>query len=279
MRRVFGVFVAVAVLAVSAWGVELPPISLSSLVEWLTLGPGERYAGSFTVTNLGEKPVALKVLLVDFTLDEGGGFVSLVPGTLGKRSLSEHLVYSPDRLTLEAGETATVRYWIDLPPDSTVPAWAALLVSPEEAEEVVTAPESSEGLGFVVKVEVAYAFAIIRRVPNPPPRSGQVEGMSARGATAPDGTRQVTVEVAFQNLTDDVLQCLIYLEIRDPKGQTIARHEICCPPRVVLPLSVRVFSHTFTGLNLPRGDYLILGIVDYGGARLTAGQYVARVRE
>lgn len=277
MRRI-AVALALA-LPVLAWGIELPPIVVDPMVDWITLAPGGSYAGSFTITNLGDKPVALRITLVDFTLDESGGFVSLVPGTLGERSLGEYLVYTPDRLTVEGKETATVRYWVNLPPDATAPAWAALLVSPEEAAEAVTTPSEEGGLGFVVKVEVAYAVAILRRVPNPPPPQGQVVGMRVQGATAPDGTREVAVELAFQNLTDDIVQCLVYLEIRDSKGSTIARHEICCPPRTVLPLSLRVFTHTFTGLTLPPGDYLILGIVDYGGASLTAGQYLARVRE
>lgn len=278
MRRAVGVLAAVAVLAVWAWGIELPPIALSSMVDWLTLGPGATYAGSFTIANLGDKPVALRILLVDFVLDESGGFVNLVPGTLGERSLSQYLLYSPDKLVVEGKGTATVRYWLNLPADSNVPAWAALLVSPEEAEEVV-APSEEEGLGFVVKVEVAYAFAIVRQLPQRPPAAGQVVGMQVSGATAADGTREVTVAVAFQNLADDVAQCAIYFEIRNSQGKTIARHEICCPERVVLPLSRRVFTHTFRGLTLPPGDYLILGIVDYKGTNLAVGQYVARVRE
>ncbi len=261
-----------------ALAVELPRVSVDPMVAWVELEAGISHSGSFEVNNLGARPITLNVAVFDFILGERGAFTTLFPGSLGDRSLAEHMVYSPERMTLEAGASRTVNYSFTLPQEASGPHWATLVVTPESPEEVEMEPEDEAGLGFVVQLEVAYAFTIIQRSPSPPTPAGQVVGIEVRGATADDGTRELTVETAFQNLADDIARCTVYFEVRDPDGTTMARHEVS-RERAVLPGALRIFSHTFTALDMPPGEYLILGVVDYGGDALTAGQYLATVRE
>ncbi|HAF71041.1 MAG: hypothetical protein XD60_1249 [Acetothermia bacterium 64_32] len=276
--RVVTAAVVLVLFGVGACGIELPAISVAPLVAWVELGPGGDYSGSFTVSNLGQEVTTLNIALCDFTLTETGGFITLDPGTLGERSLSPYLRYSPERLTLEPGEAREVSYSFTLPPEATGPHWVALVVTPEATQEVEVEAEGGEGLGLTVQIEASYAFTLIQRPPNPPTPAGQVVKMEVKGATAEDGSRQVMVAVAFQNLVEDVLRCKVYFEIRDAQGTTIASYEMP-EERVVLPGALRVFTHTFEGLEMPPGEYLILGVVDFGGDYLAAGQYLATVRE
>jgi len=276
--RVIAVVSLLVLLGTGTCGIELPAISVAPLVAWVELGPGGDYSGSFTVANLGEEVVTLEISLLDFTLTETGGFITLEPGTLGERSLSPYITYSPERMTLEPGEARKVTYSFTLPAEASGPHWTALVVTPEGTQEVELEPEAGEGLGLTVQIEASYAFTLIQRPSNPPTPAGQVVEMQVKGATAEDGSRQVMVAVAFQNLVEDVLRCKVYFEIRDAQGATIASHE-APEERVVLPGALRIFTHTFEGLEMPPGEYLILGVVDFGGDYLAAGQYLATVRE
>jgi len=265
-------------VGLGASAVALPAILVDPMLAWVELDAGGSHAGSFKVRNLGEREVTLNVALFDFMLGENGEFTTLIPGTLGERSLAEHILYRPERMTLEAGESRTVNYSFTLPPESTGPRWATLIVTPESPEEMEMEPEDEEGLGFIARLKVAYAVPVILRSPSRPTPAGQVVGMEVNRETEEDGSQRLTVETEFHNLAEDVARCRVYFEIRDPEGATLARHEVE-HDRVVLPGTLRVFSHTFTGLEMPPGDYVILGVVDFGGQHLTAGQYLATVRE
>ncbi len=276
--RVVAAIAGVMVLGVGVLGVELPPISVDPMVAWVELEAGGEHVGNFTVTNMGDDPIALDIGLFDFVLGDTGGFVWLVPGTLGPRSLADHVTFSPEQVTLDAGEVRTVTYRFTLPTDAEGPHWAALIVAPQAADQLVVESEDAQGLGFRVRLEVAYAFAIIQRPPDRPGPLGQVVGLDVRGATEEGGTRQIKVDLAFQNMVDDVVRCTTYFEVRGADGTTLARHEA---PRaqVVLPGAVRVFTHTFQGLDMPPGEYLVLGVVDFGGERLSAGQHRVTVSD
>jgi len=269
------IILAVVCLTVtSGLGQEVLPLSVFPLTVRLQLNPGDTFSKTFAITNTSDAPVSLKVDLLDFSSDENGRIVELDPGSLGNYSLCSYVDYSPTHISLQPGDTCDVRYEVALPSEATGPHWAVLVVTPDEAAEV---QQETEGIAFRVELRSQYFFTIIQNPLNSPP-AGQVSGMDVRGATAENGTREITVAVTFQNLGESVLFNSVRYVIRDPQGDTITQFE---EPRqlTVFPSITRVFTHTFTGLEMPPGEYLILGVVDFGGDYLAAGQYLARVRE
>lgn len=275
MRLVVGLTFLLACAFVSLAQVAAS-ISVEPMVAFLDLAPGHAYAGSFQVTNLGDQEARLEILLNDFVLDEEGGLTALEPGTLGERSLAPYLTYSPTNLVLSPGETKMVRYSISLPPDASGPHWATLIITPEAPVEVPT--EMGEGeLAFVVKYRLMYAFTIVQNPPGSSKPLGQMVGIEVKGETR-EGKKLLTVRGAFQNLCEEILACKVYFEVRDESGEVILRHDLP-RERLVLPNSVRVFSHTFEDVEMPPGQYLILCVVDFGGEYLAAGQYLATVKE
>ena len=269
------IILAVVCLTVtSGLGQEVLPLSVFPLTVRLQLNPGDTFSKTFAITNTSDAPVSLNVDLVDFLSDENGRIMELDPGSLGNYSLCSYVDYFPTHISLQPGETSDVRYEVALPSEATGPHWAALVVTPDEAAEM---QGENEGIAFRVELRSQYYFTIIQNPVNSAP-SGQVSEMDVRGATAENGTREVTVAVAFQNLGESVLFNSVRYAIRDPQGDTIAQFEE--PSQLtVFPSVTRVFTHTFTGLELPPSEYLILGIVDFGGEYLAAGQYLATIRE
>lgn len=279
IRRASIPLILAALLSMSplALGQVHMPLSVSPLSVYSTISPGDSFSGSFTVQNRGADPVAVNVSLADFLFGEMGGIDALEPGTLGDYSLSPYITYTPEHMVVGPGESKRVTFTFDIPAEAPGPHWAALIVMPETREEVELEQED-EGFEFLVRLGWHYFFTIIHSPPDAGLPLGQVVGMDVRGATAEDGSKRLTVNVAFQNLVEAVARCTVYFEIRDPEGGTLARHE-SEHERFALPGAMRVFSHTFAGLDMPPGEYLILGVVDFGGEHLTAGQYVATVRE
>lgn len=269
------IFSAIAVVVCAG---ELPRLAIEPLSAWPEIAPGGEYSGSFLVTNLDEIAVSLDVLLLDFILDDNGKLITLEPGTLGEQSLSPSITYSPEHVTLQPGESCNVNYWFSLPAEANGPHWATLVVVPEISEEVEPANPDTEEMAFIVRLHIRHLFIIVQRPPNQSEPAGEVMSMDVKGAEEEDGKRRVMVDLAFQNLTEGVLQCKVSFEIRDAQGAVMARYEIP-QEKVVLPNMSRVFTHTFEGLGMPPGEYLILGLVDFGGDYISAGQYLATVSE
>jgi len=265
------------VLVNAARGQELLPFTVEPLSAWLQLSPGSEYSGTFSIKNVGQSEVTLNIVPVDFIYTENGEPVTLEPGTLGGNSLCPYITYSPTQMTLHPGEVRQVSYTVTLPPNANDPCWAMLAVTPENPQEIeLESPE--EGFRFVVRMSLKYLFTIVQQPPSSVRPAGQVVQMDAKGSTREDGTRRVTVTLIFQNLVDDVLRCKVYFEVRDAAGDKLTRYDMPYE-MIVLPHMTRNFVHTFEGLDWRPGEYLILGVVDFGGDYLAAGQYLATVRE
>jgi len=254
-----------------------PAFSIDHYSELIVMAPGETYAGEFVLTNLGEQPLTAQIRVVDFSLGPRGELLTLDPGTLGDRSLANFITYTPEQVTLAPGEAQPIRYSVTLPQGADGPHWASLLVVPETPLEVEAPvePEEGEGIGLIVRYQVNYALTIVQFPKNSPEPRGQVVAIDARGSRQ-NGKKAVRVEATFQNSSDTVLRCQVYIECRDPAGETLFRYDFP-PDRLVLPHSQRIFSHTFEDVDMPPGQYLILCVVDFGGEYLSAGQLIATV--
>jgi len=254
-----------------------PAFSIDHYSELIVMAPGETYAGEFILTNVGEQPLPLRIRLVDFYLGPRGELNALDPGTLGDRSLANFITYAPEQVTLAPGEAQPIRYSVTLPQGADGPHWACLLVVPETTLEVQAPvePEEGERIGFIVHYQVNYALTIVQCPKNSPEPRGQIVAMDAR-ASRQNGNKALTVEATFQNTSDTVLRCQVYIECRDPAGETLFRYDFPSD-RLVFPQAQRVFSHTFEDVDMPPGQYLILCVVDFGGEYLSAGQIIATV--
>lgn len=276
-RNAFVAFLLLLLLVpASCFGQVRSSIEFDSMTCFVQLSPGEDYTETFEVINRGDQPLALKVVLKDFTLTEKGELKTLAPGTLGDHSLAGYITYAPDQMTLEPGQSQRVTYSFTLPADATGPHWVALIVMPEAISTVTAPPEGEEGITLIARFQLNYAFVIIQRPLYPPKSIGQIAEIDVSGNTTREGKKMLAVRSTFQNLCGDILRCQVYMEVRDEAGEVILRYDFP-PDRVVFPQAQRIFSHTFEDVNMPLGQYLILCVVDFGGDYLAAGQHLATV--
>ncbi|MFP3953539.1 MAG: hypothetical protein ACOC88_04115 [Candidatus Bipolaricaulota bacterium] len=251
-----------------------PPLVLNPMNDHFQLPPGSSYEDSFVITNEGAEARTVEINLVSFTLTEGGSFKALTEEDKSKYDLSEYVTYTPRAVEIGAGDTAEIRYSVELPPDvSGIPRWAALIVSSDEATE--TTQQGGESMSFQINLNFSYVFALFQHSASPGNVTGQLDQITTEYEQG-DARNTLTVSVPFTNNSDVIAEATTYIEVRNDAGEKVLRHDFSAD-KLILPEGKRVFSHTFTDPELESGQYLVLGVVDYGGSNNLAGQALLQV--
>jgi hypothetical protein len=272
-------FTFIAVSATVSFGEGIvASLSIIPRNDSITVAPGKEYDGQFQVKNEGETEVSLQIVLKDFSLTETGGLSLEDIGLIKDHALAEYIDYTPEELSLQPGDTGQVSYRINLPEGLQGLHWAAFVIRPQETTQQTVETPSEEGFLFKVNVQVQYVFQLIQYPVNPPTPEGRVLTIQVSGAKGGNGEKSLTVSTTFENTSQTVLRCQVYMEVRDSTGDRILRYDLP-ENQLVLPETQRIFSHTFQDVDMGPGQYLILAVIDYGGEHLVAGQYKATIAE
>ncbi len=251
-----------------------PPLVLNPMNDHFQLAPGSSYENSFVITNEGSELRSVQVDLVNFTLTESGSFKALTEDEKTKYDLSDYVTFTPGTTEIEAGESAEVRYSVELPSDvSAIPRWSALIVRSEEATE--TTQQGSESMSFQINLNFSYVFALFQHSASSGPVAGQLDQITTEYEETEERTTLI-VDVPFTNTGEVIAEATTYIEVRNTAGDMVLRHDFS-PDKLVLPEGKRVFSHTFTDPEIDSGRYLVLGVVDYGGSHNLAGQGLLQI--
>lgn len=267
VRRWIGILAVAAVL----WsGVNVPAsaaILLSQLVLDVQVPAGQSQTFILEVTNTGDTPDNVTITYYDWTVDAVGNhdFI-LEPGL--ERSLRGNLEFSPASFRLESGETREVRVTVTSPADAKGTYWGMLMVE----NEARTAVSDVGGVG--IQVQTRYGIKVYNTVPGTALPAGTIERITVRQLA--EGMPP-TASLEFVNTGNTKVTPKGYFEVRNAQGQTLWRAEY--EGRVVLPGGRMVIERPYDGAPLPAGQYLVLGVVDYGGDRLIGGQVIMTVYE
>jgi P pilus assembly chaperone PapD len=225
-------------------------------------GPDER-TGVLTIRNDGSAPAQAVIKLEDWDRAPDGNNRFYPSGTI-TGSCANALQVFPMSLSLKPGEAQTVRIDYTGPARLSQECWSLVVV---ESPANVTQPGGRQLMYNVrtgLKVYVAQEGLAV---------DGDVEGLSVARATRDGVARDVAI-VAFANRGARHYVTKGRLEIRREDNTLV--QSIDLPPMYALPGAV---MHTTATLpELPKGRYLLLSIVDYGGTEIAAGMYTHDVR-
>jgi hypothetical protein len=101
-----------------------PSISLSPAVIAIQAAPGQSTTQKMTISNQTAGPIAFDLEAYDVLVQEGKRVFVRAGETPG--GIAKSMVFVPSSLTLQAGESATVRATVTVPPNPTVRAVVAL---------------------------------------------------------------------------------------------------------------------------------------------------------
>jgi hypothetical protein len=254
------------------------PASAQLLVDPLEvtiLAPGtNRVTASFSLSNTSDNPVQATISRSDWDRAENGDNRFVATGSNGK-SCGAALTVSPLSVRVEAHSSRVVRLAVQTATPLTSECWDIVFV--EEVPQ--RAPTKGNSLQYIfrtgVKVYVAPPglsrdgeiedMALVD-APAAKPASSATPAKAVSTAPAPAG-RQVAIR--FHNTGGMNLVAKGRLEFRH-LDNTVAT-TVPIPEFPTLPGATRKVLVDIPG-NLAAGDYVVLALIDFGGAELVAGQ-------
>ena len=227
--------------------------------------PAQR-TGVLMVRNDGAERAQATLSIEDWDRSDDGGNRFYAAGTMPQSCASALKVF-PLALNLAPGESQAVRITMDSSASTTSKAecWSVVLVETTLPQTNATGRTLLYRLRTGVKV-----YALPRGLTV----DGQVADVSMHSATVASEEAKDTVEVAFQNTGTKHVVAKGKVEIRRPDNSTVA--VVTLPLAYALPgatMRVRAVLPALTG-----GRYVLLAVMDFGGAEIAAAQLEHEVR-
>ncbi len=212
------------------------------------------------VRNDAAKRVQAVVTIEDWERDEQG-VNRFMPAGTHSRSCAGALEVFPKSIVLEPGESANVR--LSLTPVAGTTANAANCWSIVFIENRASQESGGRQLSYNVRTGIkVYGESPAAR------RDGFIEAMQI----APNA--KDSLGVTFRNAGEVQLQVRASVEVRRVDNSVAHRAELESFP--VLPSQRRVIRSAVP--TLPKGRYVLLALLDYGGSEIVAGQLEYEVR-
>jgi P pilus assembly chaperone PapD len=239
-------------------------LTVDALELFVTAPDSAEVLRTVRVRNDGAERIQAEVITEDWERDEAGTNRFLPLGSHA-RSCRDALAVFPGTVALEPGESATLRVRVAA---GTADCWGVVFL----AHRTTTA-NAGRQLSYTVRTGVKVYVEPVRAV-----RDGAIEAMTLRaappgaGVEAPAATP--TLDVLFRNLGQAQLAVRGTLEVRREDDTAVWRQDL--DPFPVLPAARRRVTMALP--TLPRGRYVILALLDFGGSELVAGQLEYEVR-
>jgi hypothetical protein len=240
-----------------------------SVVGKLTLerqaAAGDRYTGTVSLLNAGQKSQAATLYQKDYAFNADGVSTFGEPGS-APRSNASWVSFTPNRITIPAGQRAEVSYTVTVPREAALRGtyWSVLFVEqvPDEPEAL---PEARpETFRLSVRQVIRYAVQIVTTVGS----SARSDLRFQNARTARDGTARV-LKVDAENRGEVWLGPHLYVDLYDLMGGYAGRREggthrvyPGCSVRAVFPLG-----------DIAPGTYKALVVADAGGEDIFGVSY------
>ena len=255
-----GYFATLAVvLALHTRGLDAQ-VAVDELELHVVLRPGATsLTQTFHAANTANAPTNAAISLQDWDRSERGENRYYPLGTLPS-SCGNHVKVFPSVLLLDARSAQTVRVTVDSA--DAIPRGCYTILFVETPPR--THGPSTSGIAYSVR------YGIKLYVERETPASGEVTAVSIDGPVgggAPsDSGRQLTV--AFHNSGARQTTTHGSVEVRRPDDSVVATIDV--PEFPTLPGATRRLALPLP--KLPKGRYVLLALLDYGGQEIAAGQ-------
>ncbi len=233
----------------------------------LEVPPGGHAASSITVTNEGDAPVAVRVGVVDWTVEGGSpeGLRIHPPGTR-PRSCAAAIEVWPASLEVPPGRSASVSLAVHLPREAEGSCFSAVLL-----EATVGALALGNGAAARLGVNVAHLVTA--------DAAGRVD-FSAElldlAVGRPDDTGDLEVLATLRNTGNAGIRPEGSFAVLDGKGRMVAR--IPLGASFAQPGGEIRLRERWEG-RLEPGDYRLVGTLDLGGGRFLTPEKTFRVAD
>lgn len=242
-------------------------IVVGKLTHIKEVEPGQIFSDTISVGNLHSNTRDVKMYLTDYTFTYDGKKYYAEPGTLN-RSNAEWITFSPERVSIPAGETVEIYYTMRVPDDAALRGtyWSILMVEgiPEGSPEAESGDAERTSVGIMQVFR--YAIQMVTNIGNSGTRQLKFLQISLRNDEEA-GSR--TLQIDVENTGERWLRVGCLLELYDDKGAFISKLE--GDLRRLYPATSARFNLDLTEIAL--GTYRALIILDGGGDDVFGGMY------
>jgi len=225
--------------------------------------PGRTIEGSIAVSGDDEEPLRVRVNVGDMQMDRRGELSFPEPGRT-ERSLAKWLTVTPNEFVLSRGKRQMVRYRLQVPREAVGSYWGIVFFQTVPTETI-----SKGKVGILTAARLT--TMVFASTTSGGTRDGRIVDTTVQ--ILPGG--KLKMGLTFENLGNLLVHIKGRYEIRDAKSGKVAA-KIPLDERIVLPGTAREFTQEWQG-KLPPGSYLLLGIADFGGKNVVAGQRAFKI--
>ncbi len=234
------------------------------------VAPGDDVEGIIHLKNGGNEDVTVKIFQADYRFTADGATLYTEPGSV-PRSNAAWISPTPPRITVPAGELASVYYAIDVPnrQDLTGTYWSVLMIEPVSDSGAQNVKGQAGEVVLGVQTIVRYAVQTITTVGE----SGEsnIRFMEKRLVRENGRTLLLT---DIENVGERSLTPSVWAELYNEDGLSIGRFE-SERLRIFPTCSVR---HCLDLTDVPRGFYKALLIVDNGDEHVFGANYDLQIK-
>jgi len=217
---------------------------------------GKAYQGALGIKNDSSESASVGIRQIDYLFYADGRILYEEAGS-HLRSNARWITVSPTELVLRAGESATIRYTVSVPDDSSLVGsyWSALMVEPASNMDAATL-----GAGSSVSIEVRQIVRYAVQIATQVGETGVLDLRFSRiHVTA--GQAGPRLEVDAENTGDRWYRATLWAELYDADGISVGRFE--GGVRRMYPGTSARFQSQLAGVH--KGGYTALIVADCGG--------------
>ena len=219
---------------------------------------GEYKSQVVTVTNNSTSKQSFTISFTDFEAPGTEGKSKFMEIGESENSCSKWLSASPSFFEIEAGQTQQVTVLLQVPnlPDANKVKWSAMRVKIAK-EKQATSLNDPKAVGMGITETFQFVVHIFQSPPSVTYKNADIESFKDISSPA-DSSR--TLNMMVKNTGDAILDCASYIEITNL--QTGEENRLKPFAYTVLPGGSRNVKFNLPALS--KGNYSVLGVVDYG---------------
>jgi P pilus assembly chaperone PapD len=219
---------------------------------------GEYKSQVVNITNNSSVKQSFTVTFTDFEAPGAEGKSKFMEPGESENSCSKWMSATPSYFEIEAGQTQQVTVLLQVPnlPDANKVKWSAMRVKlAKEKQSASLSDPNAVGMGITETFQ--FVVHIFQSPPSVIYKNAEIESFK-ENTSATDSSRVLTLTV--KNSGEAILDCASYLEITNL--QTGDEKRLKPFAYTVLPGGTRNVKFNLPGLS--KGNYSVLGVVDYG---------------
>ncbi len=228
------------------------------------VSPGDSINQSFSLLNQADSTMKYRVFLSDLVVEDDQIEITDVGET--ERSCMEWIFLSPENFSVTPMQSQNVRFTLAIPDSNLSGTYYGVIVVEPDEEPQIGFQTQNEQSSYTIYMNIRSYIWFYVTIDQNSENNGEIANVTAEYNSMNDSLK---VKSVFKNIGNTRLKCNSYVDIRNELGETVKTIEnknFNCLPNKYKTIK---FDNI---IDLDKGDYSALVVVDFLGDFLVAGE-------